>query len=166
MPVRVLTVFAVLSLAACNVAPKSTDGAPDPALRARSDSLEAAEAALDKGRAIAFWAPDAIIQPAGMPQVNGRDSVAALYTFFFEKAGLKGLIGKPTQITMSQSGDLAFEVGVNHLTFGSPKGDLLDVGKYLMVWKKTNGVWYVQALAFTSDAAAPVPVAPVPAPKK
>jgi ketosteroid isomerase-like protein len=121
MPVRVLTVFAVLSLAACNVAPKSTDGAPDPALRARSDSLEAAEAALDKGRAIAFWAPDAIIQPAGMPQVNGRDSVAALYTFFFEKAGLKGLIGKPTQITMSQSGDLAFETGVNHLTFGSPK---------------------------------------------
>jgi ketosteroid isomerase-like protein len=101
-----------------------------------------------------------------MPQVNGRDSVAALYTFFFEKAGLKGLIGKPTQITMSQSGDLAFETGVNHLTFGSPKGDLLDLGKYLMVWKKTNGVWYVQALSFTSDAAAPVPVAPAPTVKK
>jgi ketosteroid isomerase-like protein len=67
------------------------------------------------------------------------------------------LEGKASQITMSASGDLAFEVGVNHMTFGGPKGDMLDPGKYLTVWKKTNGVWYVQALSFTSDAPAPVP---------
>ena len=43
------------------------------------------------------------------------------------------------------------------MTFGTSKGDMLDVGKFLLVWKKTNGTWYVAALSLTSDAAAPVP---------
>jgi hypothetical protein len=37
-------------------------------------------------------------------------------------------------------------------------GDLLDVGKYLAIWKKIDGEWMVAALSFTSDAAEPSPI--------
>jgi len=134
--------------------------AEEATLRARSDSLQAAEAAMDQSRAITFWAPDAVIQPAGSPQIDGHDAIAATYKAYFETMNLKALIGKTSKLTISESGDLAYEIGVNHMTFGTPKGDMLDVGKFLIVWKKTNGTWYVAALSFTSDAAAPVP-APV-----
>ena len=46
------------------------------------------------------------------------------------------------------------------MVFRSPEGDLLDMGKYLLVWKKVNDNWYIAALAFTSDAPAPVPLNP------
>ncbi len=29
-----------------------------------------------------------------------------------------------------------------------------EYGKYLMVWKKTDGVWNIAAISFTSDAPA------------
>jgi hypothetical protein len=40
----------------------------------------------------------------------------------------------------------------------SSKGDLLDAGKFVVVWKREKGDWYVAALSFTSDASAPVPM--------
>jgi len=59
---------------------------------------------------------------------------------------------------MARSGDLAYETGVNRIVIRTPNGDMLDMGKYLIVWKKINGQWYVAALSFTSDAAAPTPI--------
>lgn len=53
---------------------------------------------------------------------------------------------------------MAYEYGVNRMIFTGPEGDLLDVGKYLAIWKKIDGEWYVAALSFTSDSPAPVPV--------
>lgn len=43
-------------------------------------------------------------------------------------------------------------------TLRTPNGDVLDMGKYLLVWKRIDGEWYAAALSFTSDAAAPVPI--------
>lgn len=84
-------------------------------------------------------------------------TLAAPYKAYFETMNLKSMVGKSSTLTISASGDLAYETGVNRLIIGTPKGDMLDVGKFLLVWKKTNGTWYVAALSFTSDAAAPVP---------
>lgn len=156
----VMLVSMSLAVAACGIGSHQDAAATEASLHARSDSLQAAESAMNRDLAITFWAPDAIIQGAGSPQVEGREKISALYKLYFEGIGLKAMSGKPTHLTISESGDLAYEIGVNHFTFASPKGDLLDVGKYLLVWKKTNGIWYVAALSFTSDAAAPVPAAP------
>ena len=160
LPRAAMTVSTLLAFTACSAGSRTDAAVVEAALHARSDSLQAAESAKNRDLAITFWAPDAIIQGAGSPQVEGREKISALYKVYFEGIGLKSMEGKPTHITVSQSGDLAYEIGVNRFTFSSPKGDLLDVGKYLLVWKKTNGIWYVAALSFTSDAAAPVPVAP------
>ncbi|MCJ7554600.1 MAG: DUF4440 domain-containing protein [Ignavibacteriaceae bacterium] len=128
------------------------------AVRARSEGLVAAESAKDTQGAIAFWAEDAIMQPAGSPQIQGIKAITDLYQQFFENKAFKGISGTISNITVSQSGDLAYEYGVNRMVWTSPKGDLLDMGKYLLVWKKVKDNWYVAALAFTSDAPAPVPL--------
>ena len=147
-----------LSLLSGCAGPRIDLAAATAALRTRSQALQAAEGAQNTDAAMAFWAPDAIVQPAGAPQVQGRDAIRALYQSFFSGGKLRKLEGIPTQLEVSQGGDLAYEYGVNHMIFAGPKGDLLDVGKYLLVWKKVDGQWDVVALSFTSDAPAPVPV--------
>jgi ketosteroid isomerase-like protein len=146
------------ALVACG-APKVDMAAEVNAVRARSEAVSAAEAAKDREKALTFWTADAIVQPAGAPQIQGREAIDKLYRQIFDSTGLKTFSGKTSTIVVSEGGDLAYETGVNQLTFGTPKGDVLDVGKYLIVWKKTDGVWSVAAISFTSDAAAPVPVA-------
>lgn len=154
--------FTLFALTACTAAPKVDTIAEGDAVRVRSEGIAAAEAAMDREKSLTFWAKDAIVQPAGAPQITGHDAISALYKQFFEASGMKTFSGTTSQITVAASGDLAYETGVNRMTFGSPKGDLLDVGKYLTVWKKVDGGWYVAALSFTSDAPAPVPIAAKP----
>src|SRR5690349_18830671 len=69
----------------------SASGDAERSLHARSDGLQAAESALDGTRATAFWATDAVIQPAGSPTVVGRDAIGALYRSFFSSGAIKEL---------------------------------------------------------------------------
>lgn len=161
MRLRLVLVPAVVFSLGCAAA---TGAASDPtaaerALHARSDAFQAAESAMDAPRATSFWAADAVVQPAGAPAVVGRDAVGALYRQWFGSGTtVKELRGTPSRVEMARSGDLAYETGVNRIVFRTPNGDVLDMGKYLLVWKRIGGEWYAAALSFTSDAAAPVPV--------
>jgi ketosteroid isomerase-like protein len=141
-----------------NTSTPSGPVAADSALHERSEGLQAAETALDGNRAIAFWAEDAVVQPAGMRAITGRAAIANLYHEFFTTMGVKELVGTPSRVEMARSGDLAYETGVNRMVIHTPNGDMLDMGKYLIVWKKISGQWYVGTLSFTSDAAAPTPI--------
>ena len=125
-------------------------------VRARSEGVTAAEAAMDRDKAMSFWAEDAIYQPVSAPQIQGRDTISRLYKRYLETSGIKVVSSKTSRIAVSQSGDLAYETGVNRYTYGTPKGDVLDVGKYLIVWKKVGGKWYIAAISASSDAPAPV----------
>jgi ketosteroid isomerase-like protein len=154
-----LVPFVLLSLGCASAsAGSSVSGEAERTLHARSDGLQAAESAFDAQRATAFWAPDAVIQPAGAPAVVGRDAIGALYKGFFSSGAIKELRGTPSHVAMAKSGDLAYETGVNRIVLKTPNGDMLDMGKYLLVWKRIDGEWYASALAFTSDAAAPAPM--------
>lgn len=150
----------VALLGGCAAAPQVDIEAETAAVHARSDAVVAAEAAQDAEASTVFWAPDAIVQPAGSPQLQGRDAVLALYREFFEGGMLKDFSGTTSHLEVAASGDLAFEYGVNRMVVAGPDGDLLDIGKYLAVWKKIDGEWYIAALSFTSDAPAPAPVTP------
>lgn len=125
------------------------------AVRARSNGLVSAEGALDAEGSLSFYAEDAIVQPDGAPQIQGRDAIDTLYRQFFEDSQLKEFYAKGSHITVSQSGDLAYEYGVNRTVLAGPEGDLVAVGKYLLVWKKIDGEWMVVVLTFSSDAPAP-----------
>ncbi len=139
-------------------APAADSASVARAFHARSDGLQRAESAKDAETSASFYAEDGVVQPAGAPQIVGKANILALYKSFFGNASLKELRGTPSNAVISASGDLAYEVGVNRIVFGSPKGDLVDMGKFVVVWKHEKGDWYVSALSFTSDAVAPVPV--------
>ena len=153
----ILSLFAVAVLGACS-GPRVDIAAETAAVSARSQGIAAAEAAQNTEQALAFWADDAIVQGAGSPQIQGHDAIRALYDSFFGSGQLKQFEGTTSYLEVSQSGDLAYEYGVNRFVLTGPSGDLLDMGKYLAVWKKIDGEWYAAALSFTSDAPAPVPM--------
>jgi ketosteroid isomerase-like protein len=139
-------------------APEADSAAVAQSFHARSDALQKAESMKDAEASASFYTEDAVLQGAGMRQINGRSNIVALYKTFFANPNLKELRGTPSSAMISASGDLAYEVGVNRIVMRSPKGDLLDAGKFIVVWKHEKGDWYVAALSFTSDAAAPLPI--------
>ena len=141
----------------CAAAPQVDVEAEAAAVRARSEAVVRAEAAMNAEEAAAFWAEDAIAQPAGSPQLQGRAAILDLYREFFGSGMLKEFSGTTSGIEVAESGDLAYEYGVNRMVLAGPDGDLLDTGKYLAVWKKIDGEWYIAALSFTSDTPAPLP---------
>lgn len=129
------SLFVAGIVSAC-AAQKTDVAAETDSVRARSEGVTAAEAAMDREKAMSFWAEDAIYQPASAPQIQGRDTISQLYKRYLEASGIKIVSSKMAQIVVSQSGDLAYETGVNRYTYGTQKGDVLDVGKYLIVWKR------------------------------
>jgi ketosteroid isomerase-like protein len=128
------------------------------ALHARSEGVVAAEVAFDVPEALTYWAEDAILQPAGAPQIEGKEAIRGVYKQYFESGLLREFAGSSSHIEISSAGDLAYEYGVNRMVLAGESGDLVDVGKYLAIWKKIDGEWMVVALSFTSDAPAPSPI--------
>lgn len=155
IPVALL-VLPVIAAVACG-GPQVDIAAEEAAVRARSEGVVAAEIDMDIDRAVTYFTEDAIVQPGGMPQIQGKEAIASFYGQMSE-LGFTDFSSSSTHIQVSSSGDLAYEYGINRMVFPSPDGDLLDMGKYLMVWKKIEDEWYIQALAFSSDAPAPVPM--------
>jgi len=128
-------------------------------VQARSKAVTAREEAQDIQGSVAFYTDDGMVQMNGLPIVRGKKAIAELYHQLFSgENSIKSFTGGYTRIEVSAGGDMAFESGINRIVLKSPKGDLLDVGKYLLVWKKINGKWYVAAVCATSDAPAPVPL--------
>jgi len=131
------------------------------AVQSRSKAVTAAEEAQNIPEIMKYWAKDAIVQPAGMPQIQGTESIIKLYHQIFDDTAMKlksftsSSINSPN-ITVAESGDVAFDYGTNKFVWSTANGDMLDMGKYLIVWKKINGEWYVSAISFTSDAQPPV----------
>lgn len=150
-------IFASAVLAACGT-PQVDVAAEREAVRARSEGVVAAEAAFDVGGALEFWAEDAVVQGAGMPQIQGKEAIDALYRQYFESGMLKEFSGTVSHLEVSAAGDIAYEYGVNRFVVAGPEGDLLDMGKYLVVWKKIDDEWFIAALSFTSDRPEPVPL--------
>ena len=152
---RAVICSVVLCLSACS-GPQVDIEAERAAVRARGEALAAAESAMDTQGALAFWAPDGILQGHGMPLVQGRDGVEGVYEVFFQAVAEFG--STATRLEMAASGDMAWEYGVNRIVIAGPEGNLLGMGKYLAMWKKIDGEWYIAAVAFSSDAPDPVPM--------
>jgi len=151
--VTVLLTIIIFSSCSHNVAKEVA------AVQARSKAVTAAEEAQNIPEIMKYWAKDAIVQAADMPQIQGTEAIIKLYHQIFDdtarplKSFTSSSINSPN-IMVAQSGDIAFDYGTNKFVWSTANGDMLDMGKYLIVWKKINGEWYVSAISFTSDAPA------------
>lgn len=146
---RPATVLAAALVAAC-AAPRVDLEAERAALEARSRALIEAEQAGDVEASVAFWADDAVVHFAMAPTVRGKEALREAYVQFF--AQLEAFEAQAHTHVIAASGDLAYELGTNRAVVAGGRMDLVDVGKYLAVWKKVDGDWYVAAISATSDA--------------
>lgn len=129
-------------------------------VRERSAALQQAELAREVATAASFFDEDAIVQAPGAPQVEGRANIIAAYQAFFGNKALKEMRGTPSRESISETGDMAWEYGVKRNVFTSARGDVVDRGKYLIVWKHEDDNWFVLALSFSNDSSAAAPVIP------
>jgi uncharacterized protein (TIGR02246 family) len=146
--------FLVLSIVSCNH--QVSESANEVLIiKSYSDSLLKAESELNADKAISYFAEDAIVQGAGAPQINGKKAIREMYQQFFGMPQLKEFSVKSNFIDISKSGDIAYEYGVNKVVTSQGKNDLIDVGKYTLVWRKHDDKWLVEILTFSNDN--PVP---------
>ena len=68
--------------------------------------------------------------------MGGREAIQAFWLGVHEMGITDGSL---ETVELSENGDSAWEVG--KYTLKSADGTLIDVGKYIVVWKQTNGVW-------------------------
>ena len=150
-----LALLVIIASTACQPAAPAVDlDAELAAVKALSEGIVAAETAMDTEAALAFWAPDAIVQPSGAPQIQGTEALRQMYDQFFSQVA--AFASTPTTYEIAASGDMAWEYGVNYITFIGPDGEFVDVGKYLAVWRKMDGEWLIAAVSFSSDALPPM----------
>lgn len=98
------------------------------------------EAALNAGDAAAMtglYAKDAALMPPGGEPVKGHDAITEVWGGMTSE----GVTGKLKAVEVYGMGDMAVEVGT--YTLNSADGSHLDHGKYMVLYKKVDGEWYL-----------------------
>jgi uncharacterized protein (TIGR02246 family) len=126
--------------------------ADEAAIRALDVDWVNAVAAKDAAATAAFYTMDGAIMPAGSPMAEGPDAIAAVWQSLFDLPGFS-LTFEPTLIEIGAAGDVAYDIGTYALAFDGDQGPVQDNGKYVVVWKKVDGVWKVRADIFNSNGA-------------
>lgn len=136
---------------------KGGDPAADEAIiRASAPAWAAAFNAKDADTLAGMYWEDALLFPPNVATVAGG---AAMREYFaaetpaFREAGLTMNI--PEAGAVQVSGNLAYEAGTYRVTDAS--GATVDVGKYIGVFEKRNGIWRYIRDTWNSDRAAVAP---------
>jgi uncharacterized protein (TIGR02246 family) len=130
--------------------------AEEQAIRQLDDQWNAALQKKDADAAASFYAPDAAAMWPDAPAINGTSAIHAAWVDFVKTPNLTGSF-TPEEIKVSDSGDMASDVGKIHLEMDTPQGHQVLDGKYLVVWRKVNGMWKAQYDTFNSNMPAPPP---------
>ncbi|HET9951332.1 MAG TPA: DUF4440 domain-containing protein [Candidatus Eisenbacteria bacterium] len=138
----------------CARAPRADPQADAEAIRALSREWLAADQARDVERAVSFYAEDAVELASNTPIAVGKDAIRTWYESWLPRPELS-ISFATVAVEVAPSGELAWERGTYEFTTDTPKGKIVDTGKYLTVWKKVGGVWKVAADMANSDL--PIP---------
>ncbi len=125
--------------------------AADREIRAVISAWLTAVARKDTAAIAGFYTPDGRFMVPNAPIAQGRTAVAALWGHLLSLPGVTLSFG-PTHIEAAASGDLAFEIGTYALGFDrAGAARVEDRGKYVVAWKRIDGVWQAAADILNSD---------------
>ena len=138
------TVLGALSLIAVAACAPSSPTAADPeaekaAIHARDQAHVDAYNAGDVEAIVAGYADDAVLMPSGGPSLVGRDAIRKYFTESIASAKVANLTESLGEYSSGVSGDLGWTAGMSKET--SATGTTVWAGKYLAVWRKTDGKW-------------------------
>ena len=147
--VVVLSSAFLLFTGICAVA--SDRAADEKAIRDLDTAWAQAAQSKDPDKASSFYADDASMLPAGGPMVTGIAQLRETWAHLMATPGY-ALEFAPTQIVVSKSGDMAYDIGTTKFTMNDANGKpQTDVGKYVVVWQKRNGKWMAVVDTFNSN---------------
>jgi uncharacterized protein (TIGR02246 family) len=152
---RSILVAAAVILTACSSSPRiSSEYSPGDAENAirRADADFAANARAGNAATLVdnFYAPDAVVMAPNYPALRGRDAIRTFWTGFLATGAIDVALTS-TNVTQPSS-DVAIETGRYDLSIRPASGQAVkDAGKYIVIWKKSNGRWWASEDIFNSD---------------
>ncbi len=97
-----------------------------------------------------LYTADGLFMAPNAPPSQGRQAIGEAWRGLLQLPGIVLTFGA-TRIEVSESGDLAYDVGTYALGFDAESRRVSDHGKYVVVWKKVEGEWKVAADIFNSN---------------
>jgi uncharacterized protein (TIGR02246 family) len=150
-----VSIAALAILAACSSSPRiSSDYAPGDAenaiRRANADFAAAAHSGNAATLVDNYYAQNAEVMAPNLPAFRGRDAIRAFWTAFLATGSVDVAL-TITNVTQPSS-DTAIETGRYDLSLRPASGQAIkDAGKYMVLWKKSNGRWWAAEDIFNSD---------------
>jgi len=100
----------------------------------------------DVATVAAIYAEDGQILPVYSPAISGRAAIQAFWQGCIDM-GIGAMRRTPREVDCL--GDTSNEMG--DYAFLDRHGRVLDVGKYVVIWKKQHGQWQIQRDIWTSN---------------
>lgn len=147
-------VVLLVALAAVIAPGPVASGEDEAAIRAVDAQFVERFAAGDSAGLASLYTEDAQLLPPNADIVSGRSAIAAFWQAAME-AGVKGAALETVEVL--GLGEMACEVGRYRLA--NAEGDILDQGKYIVIWKKTASGWQLHRDIWNSSVAIAVPAA-------
>ena len=152
----------LVALAGCaKTAPPAADAAADEtAIRAINPAWFVAYNAGDADGLAAFYSDDAVLNIPGAPAARGRDAIREAFVKDIAASTAAGgfTSNQGPSPEFGVSGDLGWEW--NTFTVTDSSGATVDTGKYVTVYGKKDGKWFIIRDIWNSDTP---PVTPAPA---
>lgn len=92
----------------------------------------------------------ALLMP-GAPAFVGIEAISAAWQGLVDTPGIS-LEAEPIEIEFSESGEMAMDRGWYRLTTATAGASTVEEGKYLVVWRKTDGQWRMIADMINNNA--------------
>jgi uncharacterized protein (TIGR02246 family) len=133
--------------------PPADRAAEEAAIKQADDQFFADVNAKNAAAAAEAYSDDAIYMEAGSPALTGKDAIRKHLDEFVKLAQL-AISGGATDIKFSDDGSVAYETGKFSVRYADAKGKAVkDDGKYLILWRKSDGKWKVVAESNSMDKA-------------
>jgi uncharacterized protein (TIGR02246 family) len=139
-----LVMCAAALLAACTGPAAVDTRAEAETIRTLGHEWNAAVKAHDLEKALSFYAPDAVEMPTNAPIIIGREAIRHWFESWIADTTILNEFTTEV-VDVAASGDIAVERGTYRFGQTTPKGQIEDVGKYILVWRKIDGVWKAAA---------------------
>jgi len=155
-PAHALAALALALCLGCPPTATSTDtSADEQAIRALVDTWGNGIASQNDSLISTLYADDAIVMPPGMERITGRQNIRPFWARIWPLKATLTL----TVVSIRVSGDLAVQEDNWTWTMPSPKSEVKDHGKSIVVWRRAGNSWQVVQDIWNSDIAPPTATA-------
>ena len=119
-------------------------------IMAANESFMAALSEGDVDAIVSHYTDNARVMPPNLPLIEGKENIRGMWE---ATLAMGGMDLKVKTLTAEAFKKTAIEEGVYKVH--APDGQVVDEGKYIVIWKKVEGKWLLHQDIFNSNRPAP-----------